>query len=388
MSARRKRAVALAIVVILVGAVLATPAQAHFTQSISHIIDHAKKVFYTKSQSNERFVNVGEKASDADKLDGLDSTAFLPADGQAADADAVDGFDSSDFLLTSDAADFARKLGNVVTVSPSGGDFDSIQDAVDSIDDSDQSNPYLLVVGPGFYSEQVTLKDGITLQGAGPELTRISTVGADDCADGYGIKTATGSVIRDLYVTVSSGACGVGVLNVGNLGNPVRLYNVKIQTDLMSETALGISNQGGQVFLQDGDVQTYGLPATDDTVAIGIDQSGGSFLTLSRSTVNGTAADAETHGIHNDGSSASIENSTVTAGLSSSRVAILNQNGSGQSVVVKRSSIAGVTAISSGANYFVTVSLSNLDGPVTGGNSTCTANVDGSMQWLETTCPS
>jgi hypothetical protein len=45
---------------IYIGAVLITPAQAHFLSSISHIIGHAKEVFYTKSQSNSRFLNVGE----------------------------------------------------------------------------------------------------------------------------------------------------------------------------------------------------------------------------------------------------------------------------------------------------------------------------------------
>lgn len=36
----------------------------------------ALKLFYTKAQADEQFVNVGEKAGDADKLDGQDSSAF------------------------------------------------------------------------------------------------------------------------------------------------------------------------------------------------------------------------------------------------------------------------------------------------------------------------
>ena len=37
----------------------------------------ALKLFYTKAASDARFINVGEKASDSDKLDGIDSTGFL-----------------------------------------------------------------------------------------------------------------------------------------------------------------------------------------------------------------------------------------------------------------------------------------------------------------------
>lgn len=36
----------------------------------------AKKIFYTKRQANTRFINLGEQASNASLLDGLDSTSF------------------------------------------------------------------------------------------------------------------------------------------------------------------------------------------------------------------------------------------------------------------------------------------------------------------------
>jgi hypothetical protein len=45
-------------------------------------------------------------ASDADTLDGIDSTGFLAADGTAADSEKLDGLDSTDFLgATAKAAD-------------------------------------------------------------------------------------------------------------------------------------------------------------------------------------------------------------------------------------------------------------------------------------------
>lgn len=43
------------------------------------------------------FLKSNQKATDADKLDGMDSTAFLANNGKAADADKLDGMDSSAF---------------------------------------------------------------------------------------------------------------------------------------------------------------------------------------------------------------------------------------------------------------------------------------------------
>lgn len=50
------------------------------------------------------------KAADADTLDGHDSTAFLPAAGKAADADMLDGMDSSAFLRTTGKASDSDRL--------------------------------------------------------------------------------------------------------------------------------------------------------------------------------------------------------------------------------------------------------------------------------------
>jgi hypothetical protein len=53
-----------------------------------------------KKQGDKRWINVGEKASDADKLDGQDSSAFLGVNAKAADADKLDGLDGTDYGQT------------------------------------------------------------------------------------------------------------------------------------------------------------------------------------------------------------------------------------------------------------------------------------------------
>ena len=86
---------AVLIVGTLVGSTLIGPAVAHLNRPLTFA--HLKKHFYTKKVANNRFINVGEKASDADKLDGKDSAEFLGAAGKAADADKLDNLDSAAF---------------------------------------------------------------------------------------------------------------------------------------------------------------------------------------------------------------------------------------------------------------------------------------------------
>jgi hypothetical protein len=69
------RWVAVAVVGSFVGSVLIGPATAHLNRPLT--FEHLKKHFYTKKAANNRFISVGEKASDSDTLDGKDSTQFL-----------------------------------------------------------------------------------------------------------------------------------------------------------------------------------------------------------------------------------------------------------------------------------------------------------------------
>lgn len=58
-------------------------------------------------------------------------------------------------------------LGQVVTVAQSGGNFTSIQSAINSITDAGSSKPYVILVFPGFYTEALTCKDFVHIFGFG-----------------------------------------------------------------------------------------------------------------------------------------------------------------------------------------------------------------------------
>lgn len=90
------RWVTVAVVGSLVGSIMIGPAVAHLNSPLT--FTHLKKHFYTKKSADSRFINVGEKASDSNKLDGKNSNEFLAATGKAADSDKLDSLDSLAFL--------------------------------------------------------------------------------------------------------------------------------------------------------------------------------------------------------------------------------------------------------------------------------------------------
>jgi hypothetical protein len=115
---RSKASVSL-LAVTLVGGWLVAPGAAHDSASITHNwTKHykvlAKKIFYTKRQSNTRFINVGEQASNAALLDGLDSTAFAASSHVHSGGDITSGTVAEariDALLARDAEVFGIVTG-------------------------------------------------------------------------------------------------------------------------------------------------------------------------------------------------------------------------------------------------------------------------------------
>jgi pectin methylesterase-like acyl-CoA thioesterase len=56
---------------------------------------------------------------------------------------------------------------NTVTVAKSGGDFTSIQSAIDSITNANSTSPYAILIYSGTYTEQITMKSNVNLLGMG-----------------------------------------------------------------------------------------------------------------------------------------------------------------------------------------------------------------------------
>lgn len=107
---------------------------------------------------------------------------------------------------------FSLNKDNTVTVDQGGGgDFDSIQDAIDSITTAAEGSAWAVIVSPGLYTEDIELKDWVDLEGRGSQTTiidgTISWLSADNTTDGWSSLNNIGlekvDMAQDEYAIVS-----------------------------------------------------------------------------------------------------------------------------------------------------------------------------------------
>jgi hypothetical protein len=333
---------------VLVGMALAVPVASQSPKQLKK----AEKLL-----AKLKLVDGAGSGLDADTLQGM-----TPADLRASiDADTLDGVDSQAF---------ARKLPNVVTVATAGGDFTSVQEAIDSITDATSSNRYLVFVGPGIYAGRVTLKPGITVRGSGIDATTLTAGPAASCIDGFTVKGSASATVTDLTIGNSGdGACGVGVLNAG-VGF-ARYRRLLVSTSSAANTT-AILNDASEIELLDVELEIGQGSGSGDT--IGVDQRSSSSLLMVHSSIYGCTSGGAIYGIRNDDSSAIVRDSDVTAFVCSGtgdRIGILNTNGSG-TVNVDRSTVsASTSSIATSAGYTTRVGVSKLAGGAVSGTVTC-----------------
>jgi hypothetical protein len=220
---------------------------------------------------------------------------------QAANADTVDGL-------------HAHELGihyqNVVVVAKSGGDYASIQAAIDSITDATAGNAYLVWVAPGVYVEQVTMVPHVHLQGAGQEATVISSTATSGWPPTQATLVLTREAsLRDL--TVANDGAGLYNLALMATGDTTHTMvagvTARAQGGGTNRYAICLSGSGARVTLQ----QVTAL-AEDGTYNAGLYNSGGAAATLHGGSFTGRGG-SWARGIDNTGSSTTLEATAVTA---------------------------------------------------------------------------
>jgi hypothetical protein len=139
------------------------------------------------------------------------------------------------------------KPAQIITVAVSGGDFTSIQAAINSISDASSSKPYVIRVAPGVFTEDVTLKDWVFIENGISGAVKIA-----------GSVTATG-------LTGTSGIKGITIEKTPTAGGQY-----------------GLSQSGGIFIISEIDIYILGSANYAVTGAL---LSSGTALTIFNSTV-------------------------------------------------------------------------------------------------------
>lgn len=122
--------------------------------------------------------------------------------------------DSNGQLGTTSTLPLAAKAKNTLVVSATGGDFTTISAALTSMTDNTASNRYVIYVGPGTYTEQVTMKPYVDIQGAGELATKITFTGFPGVSSGT-VLGASNAELRFLTVECIGGSNAIAVYNNG-----------------------------------------------------------------------------------------------------------------------------------------------------------------------------
>jgi len=277
---------------------------------------------------NERYLQIAAKCSG-------DST-FVPLSGRAA-------LSAAPYALYARSAPWSGLAGvpagfadgvdnggdyqNVIVVAKSGGDFTSIQAALNGITGNSAAQRYLVWVAPGTYTGTVTMKPYVDIQGAGELATRITAGGGDSANTGTVVGTDNAE-LRFLTVENSGGnTVGIGIYN--HSASP-RLIHVTVVVSgaIESGQIYGVYNDASSPVMTDVTI-TVNAPGEYETTAYGVSNTNHSSPPLTNVAVTVAAYVTEAfgtvaYGVYNGSDSAPVMTGVAVEAVGGSGYGVYN----------------------------------------------------------------
>ena len=284
---------------------------------------------------------------DADLLDGLhagNASGSIPLNNSTLNTNL-----NADLLDGLHASAIQPHYQGVKVVAKSGGDYTTVSAALASITDAGDTNRYLVKVMPGVYSEQVTMKPYVDIEGSGELTTKISYTGSGSPNTGT-VLGASNAELRFLSVENTGGAgCAIAIYNNGA---SVRLTHVTASASGGSVTNRTVLNNTGSPVMTNVTISASGGAGGSNS---GVENQYASPV-MTNVTVSASGNTGYNTGVFNYHSSATIQNSVISAGgASGTNRGIDNSASSGAyTVLVTNSQVSG-TATSILTNSYFTV---------------------------------
>jgi len=247
----------------------------------------------------------------------------------------------ADLLDGSHASAFQQHYANVVIVAKSGGDYTTITAALNSITDATDTNRYLVKVMPGVYTEQVTMKSNVDIEGSGELATRITGAGSTILNTGT-VQGAPNTELR--FLTVE---------NTGGTSHAVAIYTHLAALRLTHVTARA-----------SGATNSYGVVNSS------------SASTMQNVTASASGA-TNSYGVYNLSSASTMQDVTASASGANYSVGVYNNYSASTMQDVTASASGGISSIGV-YNYLSSPTIQNSSLSASGGQSVGLYNVDSS----------
>ena len=356
----------------------------------------------------DRGVTRAENITFAKRYDDLVVQPALDAIDTAIDANTTA---ASTAQTTADAADAPDR---VVWVADDGtGDFLLLSTALASITDASASNPYVVRIAPGEYTETATvaLKTYVAVEGSGQGVTTITCACGSDTYAASSATVSAGDVVAEIrHLTINNtggdtystgvwtqdvvdGTVSMSDLTATGTGGTTRNYGVNNASSSPSMTDVTATGTGG--------TYSYGVnnydssspsmtnvtaTATGGTNNRGVYNYDSSSPSMTNVTATATGGTTSNYGVYNWSSSPSMTNVTATATGGTKNRGVYN--GASSSPSVRNSSFTGddYSIYNSGTSTAL-VADTMLDGTVTaGGGLTCVGAYTEAFVELDSSC--
>ena len=272
------------------------------------------------------------------------------------------------------------------------GDYALLSTALAAITDATSSNPYVIKIAPGIYTEtaSVVLKDYVDVEGSGQDITTINCACSNASNTELSATVSAGNIVAEIrHLTINNTGGGndysTGVWTEDVADGSFSMLHVTATASGSGSSYYGVSNFSSSPSMDNvtatatGGTYNYGVFNYDSSspsmnnvtaTATGGTNAGGVYNTQSSSpSMNNVTATASgtgnNFGVINNNSSPSMNNVTATATGGGVNYGVQNDS---SSPTIRNSSFTGSTnSIRNSGTSSAQVADTMLDGPVDAG---------------------